>query len=381
MSFSLGLDLASYFYGKLNATKQSTEQEIKSLSASVIIPAHNEEQNIERAVRAQYEQTKKPKSVVVIDHTDFLCRMMEDDKEKYPNFIYVNNEVNKGKAESISSVVRDHYSDLGDVIYINDGDTIPDKNCLEELVNGFDASNVAAVTGLPTMVGGGSLLSRILTGGKQWQIDVFSWRKGGQAVRSSMYVLCGAIMAIRKDVLRQYPIPTRTKTEDLDYTWVLQEKGFKLNYNPKATCKSHDVTGFMNHWKQTQRWHDGAWQALYRHGKDLHQSKGLLYTTLIPMLAEVTTYLGKFVLAPVLFSYDPSLVACLIAADLAVSTGFTVFKPKSIKNVLGAILYAGGMCPLSYTVSGIRTTIQKFNHQEDKWANKWGKNMKENTNV
>lgn len=381
MSLTFSIDLASYIYDKMSG-KEKSKKSLEDLTASVIIPAHNEEKNLFEVLRAQYKQTKQPKNIFVIndnstDSTGNICEFFE---KEYLNLICIHNHPGKGKAESISSVIRDYYPDIGDIVYINDGDLVPDENCLEELIKGFDNPNVAAVTGLPRLVSGGSTLSKMMTYGKEWQIQVLKWRKTGQAARKGMYVLCGAVLAVKKDILKQHPFPTRTKTEDLDYTWILNEKGYDLNFKETATCKSYDVTKFKDHWNQTRRWHKGAWQAVYCHGKDLCKAKGLLYTTLIPFWTESVLYLGKMISIPFLYSHSPALLASLAAIELGVNVGVTLANRPDYLKYLPAALAYHIMSLISYAISGVETTLEKIRHQEDRWKNQWSKNYEKDLN-
>lgn len=377
MSLSLSLDLASYIYSRLNH-KKIEKYSTTHLSVSVIIPAYNESENLEKAIRAQYEQTKLPKNVVVIndnsvDDTEDICFKMQFE---FPNLIVVNNKINMGKAAGIDYVVHEYDTELGDIIYVNDGDSLPDKNCLEELIRGFDSPEVAAVSGQPIMVGSGSLLSRAITNGKKWQIEAFQWRKVGQTARNGMYVLCGAVMAIRKDIMKKYSMPTRTRTEDLDYTWILHENGYKLRYQTKAICYSHDVVGLKDQWKQTRRWSDGAWQALYCHGKDLMKSKQLLFTSILPSIIDTLFLMIRvlIIIAPMFYFNPIFLIGIFIANILALGIASLVTKPSYIKHVPAALLYSA-MWSASYLMSAIEITFQKLCHQEIKWRNKWSKNM------
>jgi len=376
MSLTLGIDFASFIYRKLNPIPEN--EETKNLSVSVIIPAHNEGKNIDAVVDAVYAQTLKPKNVMIVndnssDNTHERCL---DIYSKYNNLFYIRNQINAGKAMSINYLVKKHYNELGDIVYINDGDLLPDPKCLEELVKGFYDDDVAAVTGFPTLIASGSFMSRQLTYGKEWQIKVLSFRKVGQAARNAMYVLCGAVTGYKKDVLVKYPIPTRTQTEDLDYTWVLLEKGYKLGFQEKATCVSYDVNGLKNHWKQTRRWHRGAWQAIYSHAGQLSNAKSLLYTTLIPFWAEAALFTAKTAALPMIYNYSPYIVGGLLAAEVAVNVGITLARdPKYLKYMPAAILYTG-VCLASYLTSGIQTTYEKLTHQENKWNNQWNKNVR-----
>jgi len=376
MSLTLGIDFASFVYRRLNPIPK-TEQ-TKQLSVSVIVPAHNEEKHIEDVVEAIFAQTIQPKNVFLVDDNS-TDKTMEKCRELYNRHdtttYYLRNKRNLGKAFGINYIVKKYYNELGDIVYINDGDLIADRDFLENLVKGFYDENVAAVTGFPTLIASGSLISRAMTYGKEWQIRILSFRKVGQAARNAMYVLCGACTGYRKDVLFSHPIPIRTQTEDLDYTWVLLEKGYKLGFQEKATCVSYDVTGLKNHWKQTRRWHRGAWQAMYSHAGALSEAKSLLYTTLIPFWAEASLFTAKVAAIPLIYSYSPYLLGGLIAADIAVNIGITVAKKPAYVKYLPAVLLYTGTCLVSYLISGIQISYEKLTHQEYKWNNTWNKNV------
>jgi len=372
MSLSLGIDLSTFAYGKMMGL-DSNKNNSNKYEISVIIPAYNEEKTIEGVVDAQYKQTKQPKNVFLIndnssDSTHDICKCLE---KKYNTFVYIKNDHNQGKADNINKIVSDYYDKLGEIVYINDGDLIPDKNCLEELIKGFDEPKVAAVTGFPRLIAGGSLLSRSMTWGKQWQISVLYFRKKAQEYRNAMYVLCGAVTAYKKDILKKIPILTRTKTEDLDYTWVLIENGYKLKFQKKATAKSYDVVGMKEHWKQTLRWHSGAWQSIYSHGKNLNKAKGLLYTTLVPFWLDA----ALFTALPFLYNYNSYVALGIVGIELISNlTTNLISSPKSLKYFPSAPLYTT-MCFSSYLITAVKTTNEKIMHKEDQWRNRWEKQV------
>lgn len=375
MSLTLGIDFASFIYRRLNPIPENKETE--KFSISVIIPAHNEGKNIDAVIAAIYAQTIKPKNVFIVndnsaDDTHEKCLNLY---HQHNNLFYTKMLVNQGKAVNINYLVRKYYKELGDIIYVNDGDLMPDPKCLEELVKGFYDEDVAAVTGFPTLIASGSFLSKQLTYGKEWQIRILSFRKVGQAARNGMYVLCGAVTGYRKNVLLEYPIPTRTQTEDLDYTWVLLEEGYKLGFQEKATCVSCDVNGLKNHWKQTRRWHQGSWQAIYSNLGEFNNAKSLFYTTLIPFWVEAFLFMGKMVMLPIIYNYSHYLVFGLLAVEVTVNIGMTLLKePKYLKYMPAAMLYTG-VCLVSYLISALQTTFEKLMHREDKWNNRWNKNV------
>jgi cellulose synthase/poly-beta-1,6-N-acetylglucosamine synthase-like glycosyltransferase len=284
--------------------------------------------------------------------------------------------VNAGKAASINHLVRKYSAELGDIIYINDGDLLPDPTCLEELVKGFYNNNVAAVTGFPSLIASGSFLSRQLTYGKEWQIKILSFRKVGQAARNAMFVLCGAVTGYRKEVLLKYPVPTRTQTEDLDYTWVLVEEGYELGFQEKATCVTYDVSGLKNHWKQTRRWHRGAWQAIYSNLGEFNNAKSLFYTTLLPSWMENFLFMGKMAMLPIIYHYSPYLLFGLLLIEVTVNIGITLLKKPSYLKYMPATIVYTGICYISYFISGLQITFEKLTHQEAKWNNLWSKNVK-----
>ena len=76
----------------------------------------------------------------------------------------------------------------------------------------------------------------------------------------------GAASAFRTDVFIQHIIFDHdTITEDLDFTYKLRNKQFKIVYNSKAIVYTQDPANLKDYINQMRRWFGGGWQNLMKH--------------------------------------------------------------------------------------------------------------------
>lgn len=105
------------------------------LSISICVPAYNEGKNIEHILYALVEQETKQiliNKIVVVssastDNTDTLVKQVA---KQYPQVILIRQRERQGKASAINASL-DIISD--EVVVIESADTIPDKDCIENL--------------------------------------------------------------------------------------------------------------------------------------------------------------------------------------------------------------------------------------------------------
>lgn len=357
-------------------------------TVSVIVPAYNEEGSIERTVRSLYNQTLRPKNVIVIDDcstdaTPEVClRLLV---ELRTDFIYVRREKNSGKASNINYIVE-HFADkLGEITVINDSDTLPHKTCIEILARNFTSDNIAAVTPFGYTTAPENWLANALHYGNSWNNRIFKFRKKAQSLRGGVAVVCGACTAYRTNVLQSLPLPERTKTEDTDYTWLLQENGYKVVYNEDAIAHSSDLPTARGLLRQWQRWYSGTLQNLYVHGRQVLRARSLFWTTVLPATIETLPYaLGVFTL-PIIIAvnltmphgtipyFSMTYVAGFLIADFLFTTIPTIIiSPKYLRRLPEIYLYKYVASTLALYVF-FRVTFEKVTGQQNKWSNTWAR--------
>jgi cellulose synthase/poly-beta-1,6-N-acetylglucosamine synthase-like glycosyltransferase len=358
-------------------------------TVSVIVPAYNEEDSIERTVRSLCNQTLRPKSIIVIDDcstdkTPEVClRLLSELRNN--GFIYVRREKNSGKASNVNYIVEHFAAELGEITVINDSDTLPDKKCIEILARNFTSDNIAAVTPFGYTTAPKNWLARALHYGMSWNNMIFKFRKKAQSLRGGVAVVCGACTAYRTNVLRSLPIPERTKTEDTDYTWLLQENKYKVVYDEDAVAHSTDLATAKGLVRQWLRWYSGSLQSLFVHGRQIFKARILCWTMVLPSLIESLPYAFAVCSLPIIIVvnltrpdgaipfFGMTYVGGFLIADFLFTTIPTIFiSPKYLRRLPEIYLYKYVSCTLAVYVY-FRVTYELITRQQNKWGNTWAR--------
>jgi len=384
LPLSMSIDLITLAYSKLRrrrttypVTNNTQKDSAGNKSVSVFIPIYNEAEKIISTINAIIKQTHQVKNIFLLDdrsanRTKQIC---EDLKRKNSLITHVRRKKKLGKAGNINALINDLGPDLGEFLLVVDGDVNLDEKCVEELVKHSDKA--AVVTGFGYTKKPFSYVPKMLYEGRSWMNAVFSFRKRAQSIRSAVFVICGALTLYRKDVLKRVPIPERTLTEDTDYTWLLQEKGYRINYNRKAEAVGGNPDSFRGCWRRHERWFSGTFQNLYIHGfRGLKQSKPLFYSTILPGCIEVVPYSISIAFLPVIAVYYPNIALGIIIADLILSAPFLFLHRQGFWYAVNhlpdiyAYKYFGSV---SCLYAGIKTTLEKLFGRTNRWNNNWEK--------
>jgi cellulose synthase/poly-beta-1,6-N-acetylglucosamine synthase-like glycosyltransferase len=355
---------------------------------SVVIPAYNEEDSIESTVRSLYDQTLRPKNVIVVDDcstdgTPEICQRLK--KELGDTFIYIRRERNSGKASNISFVTKEFVEQLGEITLINDSDTTPYRTCIERLVKNFAPDDVAAATPYGYTTAPRNWIARTLHYGNAWNNRIFKFRKKAQYFRGGISVVCGACTAYRTKVLLQLPIPQRTKTEDTDYTWILQENGYKVVYDETAQAYSRDLAKPTALLRQWFRWYSGTYQSIFVHGRQLLRAKSLFWATVLPAIVESVPYsLGVFTL-PIIIVINLAMPAAhipyfgmayvkgfLLADFLFTAIPTAIISPGYLLRLPHIYFYKYAASSLTL-LALLKTIYEGVTGQKHKWGSTWSR--------
>ena len=109
----LGLFLSGMFVDLLTLIfmwpfKEFDKNKKMKKGVSIIIPAYNEELNIEKVINCAFDQTHRPDRVIVIDDnskdkTYEICREL---RKKHKNLTVIGNKINRGKSKNINHVLN-----------------------------------------------------------------------------------------------------------------------------------------------------------------------------------------------------------------------------------------------------------------------------------
>lgn len=357
--------------------KKVVHRDISRLTVSALCPVYNEEGTLENGVEALMNQTVPLKNVFLLDDcsTDRTAEISKEMEKRYPGrVIYVKAEVNSGKAKNINDVIENYYFDLGDLIFINDGDCVPLPDCVEILMQKFEDDKVVAVTGFPIITESPSIINNFFTKGKNWQINSLNFRKTAQCGRDCMSVLSGAICIYDKAVMKKHPIPTRTVTEDLDHTWVLVEEGYRLEFERLAYTVSPDVYNLKSQWAQTYRWNKGFWQTFYFHTLEgtLNKSKWLKYSVVYVTFLDLFLMFVRYILITI-FAFTGSMdILMVLLGEMMIYAlpGVAFYGLKGLLYLPFNFLYQI-LTFMTFMVSGVEVTRQYSAGKLALWGNRW----------
>lgn len=380
------IDIATIFYRAFRP-KSFEFRETKDMTVSAICPVYNEEDTLEDGIKGLLCQTLPLLNIYILDDrsTDNTEEIGMSLQAQYPGqVIYRKMRQNSGKARNINDLVENAYNDLGDLIFINDGDCIPLPDCIQELKRKFSDKSVVGVTGYPIVTETGSLLNSFFTKGKQWQINSLHFRKTAQCLRDSMSVLCGAICLYDKSILRKQPIPVRTATEDLDHAWILLEDGYRLEFQNYAFTLAPDVGNLKSQWAQAYRWNKGFWQTFYFHilNRRLDRAPMLKYSVVYVTFLEFFLLLFRFVLIAAFAVTGELFLLYYIIFEMAllVIPGVTFYGIKGVIYLPFHYLYQI-LVLVTIICSGYEITRDYLHGSILLWDNRWKRNYGKRTLV
>ena len=287
------------------------EIEIKDVAA--VVPAHNEEETIQRALQALLK-ILPPNQIYVAN--DFSS-------DKTLELAYkmgvraLDIKPNRGKARSLVYIMNE-YNLLNEykAIIINDADCEIDKNYLKYALPYFNDKEIAAIA--PHGVTRWKnyrffeeffIAYRI----RLWRIIQVCTRFGQTWKFTNVsFIIPGSLPLYRTSVLKNLEIDAPGLIiEDFNMTFEVHKKKLgKIAYHPKIFGFHQDPHSLPDYIKQVQRWNVGFWQTVKRHG-------------VWPSFFWLST--GSFIIEFVLFSLFTSLLPVILGLFIANS-----FQPIDI---------------------------------------------------
>ena len=229
---------------------------------TILIPAYNEERNIEATLRNATRVDYPNYEVVVVDDasTDRTAEMVM----RYVNkgdVRLIRKMANQGKAMALNDAIP---CTNGEILLIIDADASPDADILKYIIPHFRFPRVAAVTGNPRVANRKTFL------GKLQSIEfssIISLQRRAQRVWGRIMTMSGVVGAFRRSALIDAGLYSpEMATEDIDLTWKLHLKHYDVRYEARAVVWMRVPQSLGGLWKQRRRWTLGLSQVLRRHG-------------------------------------------------------------------------------------------------------------------
>lgn len=231
---------------------------------SIVIPAHNEAQNIAGTIRSVRDATSGPHEIFIVDDgsTDDTVAIARRTALECGGDIFCLRKENAGKASALNAALP---FIKYDVMITMDGDSVIASEALSYLTAHFNDNTIGAVGGKVVVVPRPNPLSLIqdleYTVGQNVEKRAFG-RLG------AIGVVPGALGAWRTRSVREVGgFSTDTLVEDQDLTYALHTKGLRVIYEPRARVFTEVPASTASFFKQRLRWMFGTMQCLwkYRH--------------------------------------------------------------------------------------------------------------------
>jgi cellulose synthase/poly-beta-1,6-N-acetylglucosamine synthase-like glycosyltransferase/peptidoglycan/xylan/chitin deacetylase (PgdA/CDA1 family) len=227
--------------------------------ASIIVPAYNEEVDVERAVRSLAASAYPEFEVIVVDDgsTDRTAAIVE--ALGLPPVRLVRQR-NAGKAAALNRGIRESRHDL---VVMVDADTLFEPDTLERLAQAFRDPAVGAASGNTKVGSRRRLLGR-------WQhieyVMGFNLDRRMYEMLDCMPTVPGAIGGFRREALAAVGgMSGQTLAEDTDVTLAIGRRGWRVVYVQEARAWTEAPATLSGLWKQRYRWAYGTLQSIWKH--------------------------------------------------------------------------------------------------------------------
>jgi biofilm PGA synthesis N-glycosyltransferase PgaC len=303
---------------------------------SVLIPCHDEAENVEETVAHALGLDYPDFEVVAIDDgsADATGAILDRLAARHRRLRVVHLAENQGKAMALQAgaLLARH-----EILVCIDGDALLDAHAGHWLARHFAEPEVAAVTGNPRIRNRSTLLGRVQVGEFSSLVGII---KRAQRSFGRIFTVSGVLTAFRKSAVHGvgYWSPD-VLTEDIDITWKLHRAGWDVRFEPNALTWILMPETLRGLWKQRLRWAMGGAQVLLKN-LDAFLIPG--QRSLWPLLVEMC--------ASVLWSYTLALLAVVWLAGLALPAGMAPAVPPPFgAQASGLIL--GATCLVQFAFS------------------------------
>jgi len=297
----------------------------KKYKISFLVPAHNEQDSIEEAVRAIFNSKYPIEEVIVIndgskDNTAGIVKKLQKNYSK----LKLLNKKNSGKADSLNKGIA---IAKGELIAVVDADSYPEPEAVERMVGFFDDKEVGAVTSCVFLKNRDTFFERL----QEIEYIILAWTRKLLDFVDSVYVTNGPLSIYRKSVLKEAGgFDVNSITEDIELTWHILSLGYKTRMSLASRVYTTVPSKFKRWWRQRVRWGQGGLETIAKYRKDFLR-KGKFGLVVIPFVS------FTFLMSIVSFIFGLYLVYRQIAigalyTSYSASMQSTIFRVEALNS-------------------------------------------------
>ena len=230
---------------------------------SVIVPAHNEEEWIEKTISHLNDIDYPNYEVIAVNDgsTDRTPQILEGLLNKFPWLRVIHLKPNVGKSTALNAGIL---ASKGEFLVTIDADAFLTPEALKWFMWHFMSyPRVGAVTGNPRVANRTTLLGKIQVGE---YASIIGLIKRSQRILGKVLTVSGVVAAFRKKALLDAGFfSPKMSTEDIDITWELEKRFWDIRYEPQAVCWVLVPETLKGLWRQRFRWAQGGVEVLKKH--------------------------------------------------------------------------------------------------------------------
>lgn len=232
-----------------------------------MIPAHNEQSTIRRAIRSVLANTYPQRliEIIVIDDgsTDDTFKIVSEFIQVY-NYknLKIIKQSNLGKAHALNTGIKNFAS--GELVMCLDSDSMISPNAIVNAVEHFKDKKIMALAANVKIIKRNSILNLV----QQVEYVVCYQMKRAEALFNIEYIVGGIASTFRREALEKVNFyDTNTVTEDIDLTMKIIRQGNKRNvvtYGDDVVAYTEGCYSISALIRQRHRWKWGRCQTFYK---------------------------------------------------------------------------------------------------------------------
>jgi len=317
-------------------------------SVSIIIPAYNEEKNIEKTINNIKSLNYPSKlDIVVVDDgsTDKTPSILKRIKG-----IRVFRKPNAGKANALNYGLK---RAKGDIVACIDADSYPTKDALLYAVPFFEDPKVAAVTTSIFVKKYDKIIEKL----QALEYVIIAWFRKMLEYIDSIYVTPGPMSLYRKDVLLKIGgFDEKNMTEDVEIAWRLLSNNYKIKMSLKSKVYTIVPNNMRSWWHQRLRWNIGGIQTSLKYlNKIFKKDYGMVGVFLLPFfsISYILSIISLFSIIYVIYLFVGFLIG-------SYSFGFQLIEPSRlyfIPNYLSVLAVLVSVLSLTFILVTLKSMV------------------------
>jgi cellulose synthase/poly-beta-1,6-N-acetylglucosamine synthase-like glycosyltransferase len=261
---------------------------------------------------------------------------------------------NTGRAAGAKEFGAKHVTT--ELIGFSDADSLPERSAISQMVGFFNDPKVGAVTSRVFVGNSKNFLSRIQA--IEYKIIAFTRKLLG--FLDSIYVATGPLSIYPKKAFDDVGgFDMANLTEDIELTWHLVSKGWKVEMSVPAVVRSHVPTTVRSWFHQRIRWNVGGMQTVSKYRKKIGQC-GMLGLFIMPLFV-LSWFIGLTGLAFLGYRFFNFVVTRYLITMFSVEAQVALVSMQDI-NLNPSILFLFGMLLFA---AGLLYTITALMHSKE----------------